>query len=178
MATDKQERANRENARHSSGPRSQLGKQRSSFNAIAHGLNQQTLLTTDDAALLKRLFEADGFSPELSLELAEAHCARARVKQARYQAWLYVFESLEMDPEKRGVLYGASEEFLAEQDEIMGSQKWRKLLSFHFEKPFENAADRNTHVTMDFLNKQRRLNRYDVKAVSHLSKLYKKAYKI
>ena len=40
----------------------------------------------------------------------------------------------------------------------------------------KNRIDNYIKVCLRFLDKQRRLNRYEVKAVSQLSKLYKRAY--
>src|SRR5208337_2773263 len=53
---------NRENARHSTGPRTETGKQRSSLNALRHGLTGQTVvLPSEDLAayqaFTKRFFD-------------------------------------------------------------------------------------------------------------------------
>src|SRR6266567_2445342 len=46
---------NRENAKHSTGPRTEAGKQRSSLNALRHGLTGQTIvLPSDDLAAYER----------------------------------------------------------------------------------------------------------------------------
>lgn len=51
MASPAQITANQQNAQHSTGPRTEPGKQRASFNSIRHGLTSQTLiLPGEDAA--------------------------------------------------------------------------------------------------------------------------------
>jgi len=63
MATKKQIRANRENAKKSTGPKSKAGKQRSARNAIKHGLFTEVLLLPDEdgeaLATLKNNLHAD-----------------------------------------------------------------------------------------------------------------------
>src|SRR5438552_17698912 len=49
MSSDKKVNANRENAQHSTGPRTPEGKQRSSFNATRHGLTGQVNVRTEEA---------------------------------------------------------------------------------------------------------------------------------
>ncbi|MGC1764422.1 MAG: hypothetical protein WA769_15920, partial [Pseudolabrys sp.] len=44
MATEKQLAANRQNAKSSTGPRTEAGKRRSRRNAIRHGLTAQTVI--------------------------------------------------------------------------------------------------------------------------------------
>lgn len=177
MATDKQIKANRTNAKRSSGPRSEQGKQRSATNAVAHGLNQAfTTLTNPEITTLQTLFVNDGLSEETAFELAQAHCVKARVRAARSQSWQGVYTSTEIASVERGELYDASPEYLARLDSVLGGKYWRKIMKHKFEKPFTDDNDRNEQVTLTFLDKQRRLNRYDVNAVATLSKLYKKAY--
>ena len=53
------------------------------------------------------------------------------------------------------------------------AQAWSDL-----ETPFEDDPDRSVQRALAILDRQRCLNRYDVKAVSTLSKLYKQAYSI
>ena len=51
MITDKQRQASRENAKHSTGPRTEEGKQRSSQNALKHGLlAKRTVIPGEDPA--------------------------------------------------------------------------------------------------------------------------------
>ena len=85
---NKQVKANRANAKHSTGPKSSEGKQRASLNALAHGLNQRIdHLICPEASVLQALFENDGIPIGEALALAEAHVTRARVRAARQQAW-------------------------------------------------------------------------------------------
>jgi len=58
----------------------------------------------------------------------------------------------------------------------MGGGEWQSFLPFLFEKSFESDQEQDEQAALRFLDKQRRLNRYEVKAVSQLSKLYKRAY--
>jgi hypothetical protein len=46
MATEKQILANQQNAKHSTGPRTEAGKRRSRRNAIRHGLTVETVIDT------------------------------------------------------------------------------------------------------------------------------------
>jgi hypothetical protein len=57
MTSAKRIRANRRNARRSTGPRSEAGKQRSSMNALKHGLDAQTVVLPgeDESAYQSRL---------------------------------------------------------------------------------------------------------------------------
>ena len=179
MTTAKQLHANRKNAQHSSGPKTSEGKVQSSINARSHGLNQAfDLLVSPEITVLQTLFVIDGLSEEAAFELAQAHCGKARVRLARSQVWESVYTSSEMSPDERGRFSDASEEFLAEMDEEVGGKEWRAILPHFFLKPFANEKERFDEVTLTFLDKQRRLNRYDVKAVSTLSKLYKQAYSV
>ena len=71
MATDKQIIANRQNARHSTGPRTESGKRRSRRNAIRHGLTAETVIDSlEDAADYKafeRAIKSD-YSPQTAIE--------------------------------------------------------------------------------------------------------------
>src|SRR5580658_3436267 len=64
-------RANRANARHSTGPRTESGKQRSSLNALRHGLTARTaLLPTEDAHAYQRHIQQflDEYAPATPTE--------------------------------------------------------------------------------------------------------------
>ncbi|HUL87393.1 MAG TPA: hypothetical protein VLU23_04320 [Pseudolabrys sp.] len=72
MATDKQTTANRENARNSTGPKTERGKRRSSRNAFRHGLTAETIIdvlenVADYKALAKAIY-AD-YRPRTNFEL-------------------------------------------------------------------------------------------------------------
>src|SRR5258708_13745888 len=72
MATEKQIAANRQNARNSTGPRTERGKRRSRRNAIRHGLTAETVIDVleDPAAYkaLQRAIYAD-YRPRTNFEL-------------------------------------------------------------------------------------------------------------
>jgi len=174
---NKQAKANRANAKHSTGPKSAEGKQRASLNALVHGLNQRIdHLICHEASLLKALFENDGIATDEALALSEAHVTWERVRAARQQAWQAIYDNSEVDSKQRGSLTNASPELLAAVNQQMGGSDWQHFLPFLFEKPFESGREQDEQAALRFLDKQRRLNRYEVKAVSQLSKLYKKAY--
>jgi hypothetical protein len=73
MASPAQIRANRLNAQHSTGPRTEAGKQKTSFNAISHGLTaaKMVVLPTED----QKEFEA------LRLQLQEEHAPSGKLEQ-------------------------------------------------------------------------------------------------
>jgi hypothetical protein len=71
MATEKQIVANRQNAKHSTGPRTQSGKRRSRRNAIRHGLTAETVIDTLEDAADYRAFERaikSDYSPQTAIE--------------------------------------------------------------------------------------------------------------
>src|SRR5882757_1562786 len=61
MATENQKAANRQNAQHSSGPKSDEGKKASSRNALKHGLTAKTLVLPNE--------NPDQFQAELAVWL-------------------------------------------------------------------------------------------------------------
>jgi len=71
MATEKQILANQQNAKHSTGPRTEAGKRRSRRNAVRHGLTAETVIDTlEDAADYKafeRAIKSD-YSPQTAIE--------------------------------------------------------------------------------------------------------------
>ena len=86
MASEKQIAANRANALRSTGPRTAVGKRRSSRNAFRHGLSCPLSLGTDDAAKLAAIAQAvagDGAGQEQLLSAAEFAQAQLEVLQIR-----------------------------------------------------------------------------------------------
>ena len=76
LASDPRVRANRANATHSTGPRTPSGKQRSSLNAITHGLTARTaLLPTEDPATYQRHIQQflDEYAPATPTETQLVH---------------------------------------------------------------------------------------------------------
>src|SRR5262249_41080835 len=71
MTTEKQIIANQQNAKHSTGPRTEFGKRRSRRNAIRHGLTAETVIDTlEDAAdyeAFERAIKSD-YSPQTAIE--------------------------------------------------------------------------------------------------------------
>ena len=71
MTSLKQIEANRRNAKNSTGPRSEAGKQRSSCNAVRHGLTAETVIEPLEDAEDYAAFEeaiAASFDPETAVE--------------------------------------------------------------------------------------------------------------
>ena len=71
MATEKQIVANQQNAKHSTGPRTESGKRRSRRNAIRHGLTAETVIDTLEDATHYMAFERaikSDYSPQTAIE--------------------------------------------------------------------------------------------------------------
>ena len=84
--TQKQTKANRENAKQSTGPRTKLGKGRSSQNSIKHGLNQALDLEHDNRfIILLRLVKEDGYSHDEAYSILSAILDHRRVMEACYE---------------------------------------------------------------------------------------------
>ena len=106
MATDKQIAANRANARRSTGPRTSLGKVKSSRNAFRHGLSGRlpldvaTSLEIDAIALA---LMAQGLEPwSGTRSFAEAQLELCRIRAVRNQILLGIdFEQIDTNNLKR-----------------------------------------------------------------------------
>ena len=86
--TQKQAKANRENAKQSTGPRTRSGKSRSSQNSIKHGLNQALDLEHDDRfIILLRLVKEDGYSHDEAYSILSAILDHRRVMEACYEQY-------------------------------------------------------------------------------------------
>src|SRR4030095_15014183 len=71
MATEKQIIANQQNAKHSTGPRTESGRRRARRNAIRHGLTAETVIDTLEDAADYRAFERaikSDYSPQTAIE--------------------------------------------------------------------------------------------------------------
>lgn len=94
MATDRQIAANRANAQRSTGPRTALGKMKSSRNALRHGLSLPLPADLANAAnidaiarrLLPRPFDAEQWASANAFALA--HLEIFRIRAVRTETWL------------------------------------------------------------------------------------------
>jgi hypothetical protein len=97
-------RANRENARSSTGPRTPEGKAQSSRNARRHGLNVSVVCDHALAADVESLAHdiagpgATAEVLELARDVAEAQIDLSRVRRARHQALLRLFSAGNYSP--------------------------------------------------------------------------------
>ena len=85
MPTDKQIAANRRNARKSTGPRTEAGKNKTRLNAVTHGLTGHLELTTDPArdafiaGIIGTLKPADPLEHQLAQSIADGYWRINRV---------------------------------------------------------------------------------------------------
>ena len=86
--SQKQTKANRENAKQSTGPRTKLGRGRSSQNSTKHGLNQVLDLEHDNRfIMLLRLVKEDGYAHDVAYSIVSAIFGHRRVMEACYEQY-------------------------------------------------------------------------------------------
>ena len=89
MASEKQLRANRENAKKSTGPKTATGRARSSRNAFRHGLSRPLALnaeTADKADLIRQMLLSEQTAAKqglAALEVAGAQLDLSRISSVR-----------------------------------------------------------------------------------------------
>jgi hypothetical protein len=84
LTTDRQQRANRANAKSSTGPKSAPGKARSAQNAMRHGLNVSVLSDPALAPLAEEMArKTDAEAVECARQIAEAQIDLNRVRDSR-----------------------------------------------------------------------------------------------
>lgn len=98
MASERQIAANRANAKRSTGPKSALGKSRSSRNAVRHGLSRPLPLdaTSAEAQAIAHALIADGMEDQLAaaeLAAAQLELLRIRAERGRMLASIDPFSS-------------------------------------------------------------------------------------
>jgi hypothetical protein len=92
MSSDEKVNANRENAKHSTGPRTPEGKQRSSFNATRHGLTGQVNVRTEEEQKARETHSAGFFQSFRPVGAPEEHLVQTMADKQwqihRADAWI------------------------------------------------------------------------------------------
>jgi len=168
--SQKQAKANKCNAQHSTGPRSATGKQRSSKNALKHGLNVPFRAVSDPRfdRLSRQLLE-DGYSPDQAQQLAAAILNHRRVMEAlptHYEMSKEVFGLAEIQMIRD-----------VEGDAELGffklTKKDRDTIA-SFLRRFERVNQRLGSEVEQRVKRLASLARYQQKSVAQLAKLIRK----
>jgi hypothetical protein len=91
MATEKQIAANRANSKRSTGPKTAIGRLKSSRNAHKHGLSRALVNTTHVETFARTLASA-GFYLVAAREVAEAELELARIRLVRNRMIALLFQ--------------------------------------------------------------------------------------
>jgi hypothetical protein len=95
MSSDRKAISNRKNAQNSTGPRSELGRRRSSRNALRHGLaiaiGSDPSFSKDIEALATTLERGCGIAGEFARQLAEAELELQRIRKLKAARFNTVF---------------------------------------------------------------------------------------
>jgi hypothetical protein len=116
MTSDRRATSNRKNARKSTGPRTELGRLRSSRNALRHGLaiaiGSDPSFSKDTESLATTLASGRGgqIVQELARQVAEVHLDLVRIRQVRAEGFVAVFDN----PEAKLEDYSKLDENLAQ----------------------------------------------------------------
>ena len=87
MATERQRQANRQNSRHSTGPKTAEGKAASRTNAIKHGLSGSAVFDEDELKALTESALAVGYSAIAAEEVARAVLEHRRVMLSYHEVY-------------------------------------------------------------------------------------------
>ena len=169
--SQKQAKANKRNAQHSTGPRSATGKQRSSENALKHGLNVPFEAVNDPRFdRLSGYLLADGYSPDhRAQQLAAAILNHRRVMEVlptHYQMPKEVFGLAEIE---------MIEEIESQEEFGMRTltKKDRQTIA-SFLRRFERVNQRLGSEVEQRVKRLASLARYQQKSVAQLAKLIHK----
>lgn len=172
MTSQKQIEANRRNARSSTGPRSNLGKKRSSGNAYRHGLSlplSGLQVGPEVDALARRI--AGSMTDRITLEharvAAEAELELARIRKVRAGLIQLVGQlgilGLPEQPWMERLRFIAMTETLA--DEKRQEQRLLRFMTAKATMP-TTEPERSDEATRRILTDLKRLYRYEARAVS------------
>ena len=168
--SQKQAKANKRNAQHSTGPQSAMGKQRSSKNALKHGLNVPFEAVSDPRFdRLSGYLLADGYSPDQAQQLAAAILNHRRVMEAlvtHYQMPKEVFGLAEIE---------MIEEIESQAEFGMRTlaKKDRQTIA-SFLRRFERVNQRLGSEVEQRVKRLASLARYQQKSVAQLAKVIRK----
>jgi hypothetical protein len=121
LTTDRERRANRANAKSSTGPKTATGKARSAQNALRHGLNVPTLsdpaLAPLAEAIARRIagHDTDAETLDRARRIAEGQVDLERVRAYRRRLLIREIENLEHRPLRVSKLQAR---LLAKQDQV------------------------------------------------------------
>jgi len=87
MTTERQRQANRQNSRHSTGPKTAEGKIASQANATKHGLSGSAVFDEDELKALTESAMAVGYSAVAAEEVARAVLEHRRVMQSYHEVY-------------------------------------------------------------------------------------------
>lgn len=174
MTSIKKIEANRRNARKSTGPRSKLGKVKSSSNAIRHKLTMEMELTEAQENLVinikdKLLLDVDScgqlepYAHVVALALVEL----SRVREAQAAVW--DFASRSYSGKFHGALYKYSGCLASELSEEI-EEFYMRFIPEAFEKPIDSADKKNCAIASLAIEKLVKLHRYERKAVNRRNK--------
>ena len=88
MSTERQRQANRQNSRHSTGPKTEAGKAASRANATKHGLSGSAVFDEDELKVLTESALAVGYSANAAEEVARAVLEHRRVMLSYHEVYV------------------------------------------------------------------------------------------
>ena len=165
--TQKQTKANRENAKKSTGPRTRSGKGRSSQNSIKHGLNQALDLEHDNRfIMLLRLVKEDGYSHDEAYSILSAIFDHRRVMEACDQQY----------HELKEVFGQAEAEMIREleSDDELGRRTLgynEKLVIGRFKARTKRTNERLGSVLVQRVRRLGKLIRYQRRSISQIRRI-------
>ena len=165
--TQKQARANRENAKKSTGPRTGSGKGRSSQNSIRHGLNQALDLEHDNRFIvLLRLVKGDGYSHDEAYSIVSAILDHRRVMDACDQQYHAV-----------GEIYGRAETMMI-QDLESDAELGRITIGYNdtlkiarFKARVKRTNERLGSVLVQRVKRLAKLIRYQRRSIAQIRRI-------
>jgi hypothetical protein len=165
--TQKQTKANRENAKQSTGPRTRSGKGRSSQNSIKHGLNQALDLEHNNHfIILLRLVKEDGYSHDEAYSILSAIFDHRRVMEACDQQY-----------HAAGKVYGQAEIIMIqdlESDAELGRVKidYNDILKIaRFKARVERTNEKLGSVLVQRVKRLGKLIRYQRRSISQIRRI-------